>query len=850
MRPPVVRAADLHAAAVAANAQMRPLVALRHLRGALALLDSADAGGGPDAATARRLRGRVLVTAALAESERGEVDEGLRLLDLAAPLLPTTERGEVFGQRGILLRRTGHDDLAEQSYVQALALLDPGSSAEEVARVHLNRSVLHIAAARPAAARADLRDVLELAGAHGLRRLAAKAHHNLGALDHLAGDVPGALAEFRVAAEEYAVVAPGMLPALGLDRARTLLTAGLVTEADHELAVVVRRLGSQRVGQDLAEAHLERAEAALLVDAPAAARAHARRAERILTLRGNPRWLARARLVEVRADLARGGTRGRDLSARATVLREDLLALGLAEHARVAGTVAARAMVREGAREQRPEAATASSARSLLLQSRPRAHDRLDTRLAWRLGMAEAGLADGDARRARTHAARGLADLTDVRSRLGTADLRGATAVHGRELARLGLELAVGDGHPGEVLAWSERARAQALLLPPVLPPHDPLVATWLEELRSLDASLAAERADRQVAATQRARRAELRTRLREHSWTTTGTGRATRRVRLGPLRDALDGAALVSYLPVGRELVAFVVRGGRTELVTLGRQQQVSGALRRVLTDLDASVGQVLPDRLAVAVMRSLERGAEHLQDLLLGDVLARIGDRPLVVVPTGILFSVPWGVLPATRGRPVSVAPSATAWVRAREGVVRGLDPTTRALLVSGPRLTEAEAEAARLSAHFAAPVVLAGRDAAVEAVLGHLSEVDVAHLATHGHHVPDNALFSGLELADGRLMGYEVQSLPRVPRLVVLSACDVGRHDVRPGDESLGVATAFLGAGASTVIASVTRVSDGTIPQVMGTAYRALAVGRTPARAVAEAAAGTGLVCFGAG
>ena len=67
------------------------------------------------------------------------------------------------------------------------------------------------------------------------------------------------------------------------------------------------------------------------------------------------------------------------------------------------------------------------------------------------------------------------------------------------------------------------------------------------------------------------------------------------------------------------------------------------------------------------------------------------------------------------------------------------------------------------------------------------------DVVHLAAHGIHQPDNALFSAIELHGGPLMGYDAARLRAAPRLVVLSCCDLGLADVRPGDETLGMATA---------------------------------------------------------
>ena len=56
----------------------------------------------------------------------------------------------------------------------------------------------------------------------------------------------------------------------------------------------------------------------------------------------------------------------------------------------------------------------------------------------------------------------------------------------------------------------------------------------------------------------------------------------------------------------------------------------------------------------------------------------------------------------------------------------------------------------------------------------------------------------------------MGYDLQRVS-APGTVVLSCCDLGLADVRPGDEMLGMTTALLAAGAGTVVASVTRVGD---------------------------------------
>ena len=96
---------------------------------------------------------------------------------------------------------------------------------------------------------------------------------------------------------------------------------------------------------------------------------------------------------------------------------------------------------------------------------------------------------------------------------------------------------------------------------------------------------------------------------------------------------------------------------------------------------------------------------------------------------------------------------------------------------------------------------------------------------HIAAHGHHEPDNPLFSGVLLADGLLYGYDVAPNPTLPAQVVLSSCDVGRTDDRPGSEPLGLVAALLRSGVSTVIAGTSRVSDQVAAAVMAAYHQRL-------------------------
>jgi len=84
-------------------------------------------------------------------------------------------------------------------------------------------------------------------------------------------------------------------------------------------------------------------------------------------------------------------------------------------------------------------------------------------------------------------------------------------------------------------------------------------------------------------------------------------------------------------------------------------------------------------------------------------------------------------------------------------------------------------------------------------------------------------------------------------------VLSSCDLGLTDVRPGDETFGVITALLNAGSATVVASVARVADDTAMAAMVGYHQAITAGAAPAAALAaalEGEAAASFVCFGTG
>jgi CHAT domain-containing protein len=172
---------------------------------------------------------------------------------------------------------------------------------------------------------------------------------------------------------------------------------------------------------------------------------------------------------------------------------------------------------------------------------------------------------------------------------------------------------------------------------------------------------------------------------------------------------------------------------------------------------------------------------------------------------------------------------------------------------LLVAGPGNARGETEVRAIAAMYPHATTLTGTDATAAATLSRLGGLELAHLATHGHHAAANPLFSALDLAGGPLMGYDVQRVGRTPAVVVLSSCDLGLSDARSGEETLGMVTTLLGAGSRTVVAGVARVADESAMTLMIAYHRATGRGLPPAAALAgagEVAQLPSFVCFGAG
>lgn len=130
------------------------------------------------------------------------------------------------------------------------------------------------------------------------------------------------------------------------------------------------------------------------------------------------------------------------------------------------------------------------------------------------------------------------------------------------------------------------------------------------------------------------------------------------------------------------------------------------------------------------------------------------------------------------------------------------------------------EARAVASTLSS---APVTLLVRDdASSERVAGALRGAGTFHYAGHGVYAGLEGWESALPLAHGgRLTVADVLAIAPAPARVVLSGCDAAKSE---GDaEGLGLAQAFVAAGADEVLAPVRPVADGLAAKLAARVHR---------------------------
>jgi hypothetical protein len=425
--------------------------------------------------------------------------------------------------------------------------------------------------------------------------------------------------------------------------------------------------------------------------------------------------------------------------------------------------------------------------------------------------LAEALRADaaGDPRRTFQACRRGLDFLDEHRLTLGAPELRATATAHGAELAALALRVALAAGQPRRLLAWAERWRATALAVPQVRPPAESALRAALTRLRETTARLEEVRFQPELHRERRRLEADIRSATRRLR----GPGQRTvEPLDMTRLMLALASTRMIEIVAVDGQLQALVCDNNKVERFAAGSLAAAAAEVEHAR----AALRRLAYPGASPSTMDTVKESGRRLEHLLLGGATKRLGDAPVIVVPPASLHAVPWAILPSLADRPVSVAPSAKAWLRASEA--RPAD--NRVVLIRGPGLESDGAEVPILAERYGDATVLEHGKATAANVLEALDGCELAHVAAHGTFRADSPYFSSLLVDDGPLTVHDFELLRRAPYRLVLPSCESGRLAPAGADELLGLATALLPLGTAGIVAGVVAVNDAaTVPLMVG-------------------------------
>ena len=244
------------------------------------------------------------------------------------------------------------------------------------------------------------------------------------------------------------------------------------------------------------------------------------------------------------------------------------------------------------------------------------------------------------------------------------------------------------------------------------------------------------------------------------------------------------------------------------------------------------------------------------QLYDFIIGPIADLLEGDQLLLVPDGPFFLAPYSAL--SESIRIRIVPSLTA-LRLIADAPEDFHSRSGALLVGDPCLEEVtnvfgrpvwkQLPFARKEVEMIGKLLkttpLTGRDATKDEVMKRLESVALVHIAAHGSAETGEILLAPNPGWTSRvpakkyyiLTMSDVQAVRLRARLVVLSCCHSGRGEVK-SEGVVGIARAFLCAGARSVLVSLWAIDDEATMEFMKHFYQHLAEGKSASVALHQA------------
>jgi CHAT domain len=789
----------------------------------------------------------VLASLAVALFFTGRTAAGLAAFEAALRRSSGVLAAQVLYRRGIVFIRLGRFPAALEDARHAVVVLRRAGDPLWTARALNLRATAYQRLGSTSRADADYVAAIRLYSTIGQELEALAPMLNRALTAYASGDLPAALAYLDAATPSYQRLKVPTIT-LRVKRCAVLLAAGLARDALAEAAAALGEI-EEIHGQftEKADLLLMAANCALAAAQPQVALDRAQAAYGMYRSQRSTWRKAHAARVLVQARYEVGPVSAPLLrEANRSAARLDALGSSDAAQAHLlAGRIALDRRRRDDAE------------RHLAALARTRRRGPALSRVSGWLGEALRAEAAGRPGQMLAACRRGLDVLDEYRLALGASELRAQATVHGAELAALAQRHAAQARRPRLLLTWSERWRATAYAVPPVRPSADAELNVSLAALRDLTRDLDQARSQGMPSASLQKEQQRLETEVRASALRVRGNGPWTR-APFSPadLLDELGPARLVEIVDVDGDLHVLTCGSGRIRQFSAGHASDAMKAAdfaRFALRRLARSrPGDDPSSSLAV-----LDKAGPALQQALLGQAVRHLGDGPVIIVPTGKLHPIPWPLLPALKDRVISVAPSASAWMHARQAPEPGHRHVT---LARGPGLATDGAEVPLVARLYDDVTVLEDTAATADKVLSALDGAWLAHIAAHGIFRADSPLFSSLRMHDGPLTVYDFEHLNRAPYRLVLSSCDSSVLAPAGANELLGLVSSLLPLGTAGILAAIVPLNDQAVVPLMVDLHRHLRTGQTLAESLynvrqtltddpVEQATATSLVTLGA-
>ena len=771
----------------------------------------------------------VLASLAVALFFAGRTAAGLAALEAALRRSSGVLAAQVLYRRAIVFIRLGRFPEGLEDARHAVVVLRRAGDPLWTARALNVRATAYLRLGSTSRADADYVAAIRLYSTIGQELEALAPMLNRALTAYASGDLPAALAYLDAATPSYQRLKVPTIT-LRVKRCTVLLAAGLADDALAEAEAASGEI-EEIHGQvtEKADLLLMAANCALAAAQPQIALDRAQAAYRMYRSQRSTWRQAHAARVLVQARYEVGPVSAPLLrEANRSAARLDALGSSDAAQAHLlAGRIALD-------RDRRDDAE-----RHLAALARTRRRGPALSRVSGWLGEALRAEAAGRPGRMLAACRRGLDVLDEYRLALGASELRAQATVHGAELAALAQRHAAQARQPRLLLTWSERWRATAYAVPPVRPSADAELNASLAALRAVTRQLDQARSEGMPSTSLQKEQQRLETVVRASALRARGNGPWTR-APFSPadLLDELGPARLVEIVDVDGDLHVLTCGSGRIRQFSAGHASDAMKAAdfaRFALRRLARSrPGDDPGSSLAV-----LDKAGPALQQALLGPAVRHLGDGPVIIVPTGKLHPIPWALLPALKDRVISVAPSASAWMRARQAPEPGHRHVT---LARGPGLATNGAEVPLVARLYEDVTVLDEGAATADKVLSALDGAWLAHIAAHGIFRADSPLFSSLRMHDGPLTVYDFERLDRAPYRLVLSSCDSGVLAPAGANELLGLVSSLLPLGTAGILAAIVPLNDQAVVPLMVDLHRYLRAGQTLAESLHSVRRGT--------